>query len=625
MFSFDGQDFKNRNDLLGFISALESRDGNAIITVAEHALYQMKKDLDEAFGRIDQATQAMENQVEAVIAARKTRLDGEDSLEEMGLPALCDERGAWIAAITAYHKKISSKVEEYRHRSLFSLKHGQGRMACVFGKVKAGKSSLGNFVAYGIISPDADSIKSISPQPTFFYETSSGLDEKMSSEIMAKQRAFGIGIAETTSSIQGFSLPGFTWVDTPGVDSVNAANGDLAYQYVDASDLIIYTLNSSSPQRESDRTKILSFLRSGKPLLLVITASDTTEEDEDSDGNIIRILTMKSDSVRQEQCEGVRAFIESAFEPQEVGRYKFSVVSVSARFACEGNGSPETLWCQSGMQNFFMTIAQIFKDQGDCAGMVTSLRDTKECMKEVMALFAKFDAESAIFLKDIMSFKKKLGEYCRRVAHEMASMKIDEICARAEEMAEGERNEDLYAVLKKYRTSSTNSFCKIVANKYGHTAPIKPKFMCSSVSSIRKYEDIYSVTKRESSMGKGIGSTAGTAVGGVIGLVGGPIGAVIGSAVGSFVGGLGGSLFDGESETKILTGDNRAVVAASANSLFEAWMTEVSGPIEKWVNDWISPNTTQSIGELSIVTKKYKKVFNTILENLEEELNDVAA
>lgn len=619
------QNFKSRNDFLDFVSALESKSSNANIAVAEHSLCQMKKDLGEAFEHIEHATQTMENQVQAVIAARKARLDSEDGLEEMGLPALCDERKTWIAAINSYHEKIISKIEEYHRRNLFSLKYGQGRMACVFGKVKAGKSSLGNFVAYGGISPDIHSIKSVSPQPTFFYETSSGLNEKMSPEIMARQRAFGIGIAETTSSIQGFSLPDFTWVDTPGVDSVNASNGDLAYQYVDASDLIIYTLNSSSPQRESDRTKILSFLRSGKPLLLVITASDMMDEDEDADGNIIRTLTMKSDSVRQEQCEGLRAFIESAFELQEFGLYEFSIVSVSARFACEGNGSPETLWCQSGMQNFFTTMAQIFEAKGECTRMVTSLRDISDCMKEVMATFAKIDAASEIFSNDIASFKKKLGEYCRNAVHEIASMKMDEISTRTIEMAYGKRNEDLRAILKNYRASSTNFFCRTVANKFGHTSPIKLKFMCSSMKSIPEYEDIYSTTKRESFIGKGVGSTAGTAIGGAIGLVGGPVGAMIGGAVGSFVGGLGGSLFDGESETKILTGDNRAVVAANANSLFEVWMTEVSGPIEKWINDWVSSNTTQSISEISVVTEKYKKVFNTIIESLEEELKHVVA
>lgn len=145
------------------------------------------------------------------------------------------------------------------------------------------------------------------------------------------------------------------------------------------------------------------------------------------------------------------------------------------------------------------------------------------------------------------------------------------------------------------------------------------------MKSIPEYENIYSTTKRESSMGKGVGSTAGTAIGGAIGLMGGPVGAVIGGAVGSFVGGLGGSLFDGESETKVLTGDNRAVVAANANRLFEVWMTEVSGPIENWVNDWVSPNTIQGVSELFVVTEKYKKTFNTIIESLEEELNHVAA
>ncbi|MCP5972895.1 dynamin family protein, partial [Klebsiella pneumoniae] len=78
--------------------------------------------------------------------------------------------------------------------------------------------------------------------------------------------------------IQGFKLPGFTWVDSPGLHSTNTANGDLARKYVDQADLILYTMNSQAPGRQSDMSEVSSLLNGKRSLMILLTGSDITEE-----------------------------------------------------------------------------------------------------------------------------------------------------------------------------------------------------------------------------------------------------------------------------------------------------------------------------------------------------------
>ena len=68
-------------------------------------------------------------------------------------------------------------------------------------------------------------------------------------------------------------MPGLTWVDSPGLHSVNRANGDLAREYVEHADLILYTMSSQAPGRASDMGEIGELLADKKSLMVLLTGS----------------------------------------------------------------------------------------------------------------------------------------------------------------------------------------------------------------------------------------------------------------------------------------------------------------------------------------------------------------
>ncbi|MFW7267845.1 dynamin family protein [Gluconacetobacter sp. Hr-1-5] len=618
----------DRSAFFSYVAELDKEGRKHGARRYHRALSQVEAELNRAFATLAAEGQNLVRQIEesrkakAISERLNEEADGGDAREKAAddvFHPLFSARQEWMQAIEAIRGKWTQSVKAYRQRDDFALRRGRGRMVCVFGKVKAGKSSLGNYVAYGVSTPTSNIVADASPQPNFFYETCSGLNEKMTSEIMERQRHFGIGIAETTSSIQGFSLPGFTWVDTPGVDSVNAANGDLTYQYIDASDLIIFTLNSSSPERESDRAKIVSFLRRGKPLMVVITASDSVEEDESPKGEYIKVLVMKSDAVRQEQCTRMRAFIESALDPEEAGRYDFSVVSLSARYACEGEGTEEERWVESGMQGFFSNLATTFHAQGESVRERTALRDIKTCLEETLDSLASYEAPDAAFAKEIDSALTMLGKRCRE-AQAKASPVFMEFASNLAIIAAKHKTSSL--LRQRLKTGFKDSLQEVATDLYheiGCWHGRRPNFQFTLSSGIPDFKDTFVTTKRESKLGSNIGDAVGSVVGGFAGLVGGPLGAAAGSAAGSFAGGMTGSIFDGTTETQVKTGDNTSVVVANCKRQIGIWLDEAFSQMRTDLKIWLKTDTLSSLKLMQAEVSHLKNIVSSNLESLKKD------
>lgn len=135
---------------------------------------------------------------------------------------LADQFAVWQKQI-----KVRAKGAQFRENVNDSL------LVFVYGKVKSGKSSLGNYVAWGHSEPTAQLKAQAKVQPVYFsteQTTVEGGDKHKEAE---HNLQFRVGATEATSSIQGFRLPGLTWVDSPGLHSVNQTNGDLAREYVE--------------------------------------------------------------------------------------------------------------------------------------------------------------------------------------------------------------------------------------------------------------------------------------------------------------------------------------------------------------------------------------------------------
>ena len=89
--------------------------------------------------------------------------------------------------------------------------------------------------------------------------------------------------------------------DSPGLHSLKEENGNLAREYLDHADLILYTMKSDAPGRASDLAEIRDLIHKDKRTLLLLTGSDDIEEDINDSGNLIQCIVMKDAARRAKQ------------------------------------------------------------------------------------------------------------------------------------------------------------------------------------------------------------------------------------------------------------------------------------------------------------------------------------
>ena len=125
-----------------------------------------------------------------------------------------------IDNLRAIIKTWSEKIEADRKGKQFIKKNEKYLVVMVFGAVKAGKSSLGNFFAGKKFfnAPFDNHYKKIS-KPIFETEESG----RNTGDIEKDSRGdtwFQEGVIDTTGAIQYFTLSGLRWIDSPGTGAV---------------------------------------------------------------------------------------------------------------------------------------------------------------------------------------------------------------------------------------------------------------------------------------------------------------------------------------------------------------------------------------------------------------------
>ena len=127
----------------------------------------------------------------------------------------------------------------------------------VFGAVKAGKSTLGNFFAgKKFLNALFDNRYKKISKPVFETEER-GRDTGDVEKDSHGDTWFQEGVIDTTGAIQYFTLSGLRWVDSPGTGAVGKA-GDtknmtaLVEEYLSYTDMCIFLMNSSEPGLQDD-------------------------------------------------------------------------------------------------------------------------------------------------------------------------------------------------------------------------------------------------------------------------------------------------------------------------------------------------------------------------------------
>lgn len=450
-------------------------------------------------------------------------------------------------------------------------------MVFVYGKVKSGKSSLGNYVAWGHTDPTNDlkkqTLKEI--QPVYFSGEKTNVKGGDTDKEAESNKEFRVGATEATSTIQGFSLPGLTWIDSPGLHSKNEDNDRLARDYVKHSDLILYTMKSDAPGRASDLEEIADLYSADKRFLLLLTGSDEIESDWDEETDTqVNTLVMKDEARRQLQHDHVRKELGKR-EGLKDNLDNIDIISFSARYAQENQNSLEAFQ-DSGMGQLFDVLEEVsqsngvkLKQQVPLNGFINFLSEFDKDVEKYSQLiddfsnnFARLDSEinNKLFEKKV-NIKRDISDLIREYfkaipdEHRDYSYKMNDHIIALTEKIKGKQvgliNEAIQNILQEFSQGFDDNVLTIIDNSNLYELP---EFEVETQKRKRVTRIIRGTRKRNS----GIGSLLGTAAGF---LVGGPVGAAVGGILGGAAGSaVGKSAFAEEDEFYVNIGDNLAEI-----------------------------------------------------------------
>lgn len=260
---------------------------------------------------------------------------------------------------------VAEDIKRTQKGTEFIRKYEQSFNVAVFGKVKAGKSYLGNFVMGNNIRDlgIATSYDKL-PRPKVEVHDKGNISvqERMAEITEEGQDGFGVAANEATSAIQLFRLGGLTWFDTPGIGSVNWDNELLAKEYVDNADLVIFSCNSDAAGTRQDFAEMRTLHEKGKPFLLLLTQSDTVEEDYDEETEtVVSNYVAKSQKDRAD----TEQYMLGELRDSGIRLKEDEILTISAKLAMIALENDDlSLFQSSHMDKFLAVLTDITKTDG---------------------------------------------------------------------------------------------------------------------------------------------------------------------------------------------------------------------------------------------------------------------
>lgn len=539
-----------------------------------------------------------------------------------------------------WQKKITTQDTGVHFRAGFN----DSLLVFVYGKVKSGKSSLGNYMAWGHTDPtDQQKIKIQKElQPIYFSGQKTEVKGGDKAKEAEDKKEFRVGATEATSSIQGFSLDGLTWIDSPGLHSINQENGDLAKDYVEHADLILYTMKSDSPGRESDLNEILKLYRADKKILLLLTGSDDVAHDwDDEKDEMISTIVMKDRQRRLDQQEYIRSALEKI--PELSGKTNnIEILSFSARYAQEYEDHLEN-FSDSGMGQLFATLGKIAKEDGVKLKHQTPMINFKNFLTDFMKDLEAYTQLIVEFQQPIERIKKsipiQINEQKRSILQELSKkldIEFERLVQYRDEPMEMNQAikkmaDSLAQQQNKAMSISQEIILKQVMNEFGsqlntviqNNALLNlPEFKIDQRSE-RVAESVNSGTRGRNG---GVGALLGGAVGAGIGLFGGPAGAAAGFGIGSTVGGwLGGKTGDDASvnyrEITLNVGDNLNQIQQQFTERLQDSIQVQMTDFQKTVLEIALNSADYLVGQLRSEIDVFQKQLNMMILNIDTKLN----
>lgn len=261
---------------------------------------------------------------------------------------------------------LTKELEEARSGMQFIQDNENSLNVVVFGKVKAGKSYLGNLMMGNAIRklPTKTSYDRLEQPKVKVYDQGTCTTQDKLKEVTEENDAsggFGVNNREATRVIQLFHLGAMTWVDTPGFGSLTEENQELARESVKNADLVIFASNSDAAGTQQDFQEMKELYDMGKRFLLVLTQSDTLDEDCDDYGNIKPILVPKSDDDRR----STENYMKETLKKHGIKLGDENILTISAFLGLTAlEKGEEALFESSNMGKFWNLLSDITEQEG---------------------------------------------------------------------------------------------------------------------------------------------------------------------------------------------------------------------------------------------------------------------
>ena len=233
-------------------------------------------------------------------------------------------------------KQWHHQIEKNKKGIKFMHSHEKYLVVMVFGAVKAGKSTLGNFFAgKKFINASFDNEYKHREHSIFATEEkgrdTGGIEKDDNGNFWFKE-----GVTDTTGAIQYFTLSGLRWMDSPGTGALEKDNDkrnmeEMVNEYIPYTDLCIFLMNSSEPGLMADMKYIKKLSREEQEAIVVITKSDFVDEDEDENGFEIIEERAKTPEDRKMQEDDILQRLHETYP--EVPVNKFRAISISTKLA----------------------------------------------------------------------------------------------------------------------------------------------------------------------------------------------------------------------------------------------------------------------------------------------------
>lgn len=326
------------------------------------SLYESLKDINIINNNVDEKRELLKNYIYTFDSSiQNLKIDENITKQNKEISNLLEET---INIIKKSSNDWKENFDEMIIKEKFRSDLSNYFIVIIFGKVKAGKSTLGNFIAKHRLD---------SQKVDFFKYDETGKKQSIKKLEEVDGDSFATNNLECTTEIQGFKLDGMAWIDTPGLGSMVKENGNLAKEYIQSADYIIYPTSSDSPLQLDEREQLKELFEQNKKVSICITKSDYKHEDEcecgsedgceNCNGGMVKVLKNKCLSKREGQEKFVKEEIYKLI-PKDKEYILGDIFSISTHTAKKGlDSSDNELFEDSNIPKFYELLTDVIRDK----------------------------------------------------------------------------------------------------------------------------------------------------------------------------------------------------------------------------------------------------------------------